>query len=129
VKSALRVLAGIVAGMVVAMVLVVAVEFFGSVVHPLPEGFGGTTEELCRHVENYPPWVLAVVVVAWAVTAFAGAWAAKRIGNLASLVAVGLILVAALLLNLSQLPYPLWFKIANVLAIPAAVFAAGRVAK
>jgi hypothetical protein len=112
--------------MLVAFVLVVAVELFGSVVHPLPEDFGGTREEMCRHVEGYPHWVLALVVAAWAVTAFVGTWTAKRLGNLFSFAVVGLLLLAALWFNLSMLPYPMWFKIANLLAIPAAIVAGGR---
>lgn len=126
--SALRTLAGILAGMLVAFVLIIAVELFGSVVHPLPEGFGGTNEEMCRHVEGYPPWVLAVVVPAWAVASFAGAWMARRLGNLWSFAIVGLLLLAGLVLNLSQLPYPLWFKIASLVAIPAGIIVAGRLA-
>src|SRR5262245_35796775 len=122
----LRTLAAILVGVFVAFVLVVAVELFGAVVHPLPEDFGGTTEEMCRHVERYPPWVLALVVAAWAVTAFAGAWTAKRLGNLCSFAIVGLFLLAALVFNIFKLPYPMWFKIVNLLVIPAAIFAGGR---
>jgi len=70
--TALRTLAAIVVGVFAALVLVVAVELFSDVVHPLPEDFGGTPEEMCRHVEQYPPWALAVVVAAWAATAFVG---------------------------------------------------------
>src|SRR5262245_1729895 len=125
---ALRTLAAIVVGMFVAFVLVVAVELFSSMVHPLPEDFGGTPEEMCRHVERYPPWVLALAVPAWAVTAFAGTWTAKRLGNLWSSAIVGLLLLTALVFNISMLPYPLWFKIANLLLIPAAIFAGGRLA-
>ena len=29
---------------------------------------------MCLHVERYPPWILALVVPAWAGTAFAGTW-------------------------------------------------------
>jgi hypothetical protein len=112
--------------MFVAFVLVVAVELFSAVVHPLPEDFGGTTEEMCRHVERYPHWVLAVVVAAWAVTAFAGTWTARRLGNLWSFAIVGLLLLAALVFNISKLPYPMWFKIVNLLVIPAAIVAGGR---
>jgi hypothetical protein len=36
---------------------------------------------------------------------------------------VGLLLLAAAILNLSMLPYPVWFKAANVIAIPSAVAA------
>ena len=124
--TAFRTLAAIVVGLLVAFALVIAVEAFSAVVHPLPEDFGGTPEELCRHVERYPPWILAVAVPAWALTALLGAWTARRIGNQVSFAVVGLLLLAALVLNLAQLPYPLWFKIANLLAVPAALVAAGR---
>ncbi len=122
-KTALRALAGIVAGLLLAFLLVVAVELFGGVVHPLPAGFSGTSEEMSRHVAAFPQWVLAVVVPAWASAAFVATWAARRIGNLYSSATVGLLLAAALVSNISMLPYPIWFKIATLLAIPAAAFA------
>ena len=66
-----RAAGAIVAGLLVAFILVVAVELFSAVVHPVPPDFGGTMDEMCKHVERYPHWVLAVVVPAWASTAFA----------------------------------------------------------
>jgi hypothetical protein len=129
VYTALRTLAGILVGTLVSFVLVVAVEFFSAVVHPLPKGFGGTMEELCRHVERYPQWVLAFAVVAWAVTAFAGTWTARRIGSLGSFAVVGFLLLAAVVFNIAKLPYPLWFKFANLLGIPAAIVAGGRLSR
>jgi hypothetical protein len=36
-------------------------------------------------------------------------------------VIVGVLLVAAAAFNLLKLPYPTWFKIANLLLIPAAI--------
>jgi hypothetical protein len=119
--AAFRTLAAIFAGMFVAFLLVVAVEYFSSVVQLVPEGFAGTMEEMCKHVERYPNWVLAVVVPAWGVTAFAGTWAAQRIGNLWSFAIVGALLLAGLVFNISKLPYPIWFKIANLLVIPSAI--------
>jgi hypothetical protein len=83
---------------------------------------------MCRHVERYPHWVLALVVAAWAVTAFVGSWTAKRIENLSSFAIVSLLLLAALVFNISMLPYPMWFKIVNLLVIPAAIVAGGRLA-
>lgn len=77
-KTALRTFAGIFAGLLLAFLLIVAVEVFSAVVHPFPENFGGTSEEVCQHVERYPDWVLAVVVPAWAATAFVGVWIAQR---------------------------------------------------
>lgn len=125
-KAVLRALAAVVAGLLVLFILVVAVELFSAVVHPLPAEFGGTKEEMCRHVERYPQWVLAVVVPAWAAAAFASTWTARRIGNLFASAVVGLLLLAALGCNLWMLPYPTWFKIANLFAIPAAAFAGSR---
>ena len=83
-------------------------------------------EEMCRHVERYPPWVLAVVVPMWAVAALAGTWIAQRIGNLYSSGIVGLLLLSALALNISPLPYPIWFKVVNLLVVPAAIVAGSR---
>jgi hypothetical protein len=126
VKATLRGLAGVVIGIVVALALVVAVELFSDMVYPLPEGFGNTKEEMCQHVERYPAWVLAAVVPFWGITALAGTWTAQKIGNFYSAVIVGLLLLAALILNISMLPYPSWFKIANLLVIPVASVAGGR---
>ena len=120
IKASLRALAGTFIGLFVAFVLVVGVEGFSAVVHPLPKDFGGTTEEMCRHVERYPQWVLAVVVPMWAVTALVSTWIAQRIGNVYTAGIVGLLLLSALVFNLSMLPYPIWFKVANLIMIPAA---------
>jgi hypothetical protein len=119
--AALRGMAAIIAGMIVAFIFVVAVEWFSAVVHPLPPGFGGTMEEMCLHVARYPNWVLALVVPAWAGTAFASTWISGRMGNRFCGLLIGLLLLAGLIFNLSMLPYPIWFKISNLLAIPAAI--------
>jgi cytochrome bd-type quinol oxidase subunit 2 len=104
-KAVPRTLAAVLAGLLVLLILVVAVELFSAVVHPLPEDFRGTTDEMCQHVERYPQWLLAVVVPAWAVAAFASTWTARRIGNLFSAAIIGLLLLAALVFNISMLPY------------------------
>ena len=77
-KVALRTLTAVSIGLFVALALLAAVELFSAVVHPLPEDFGGTTEEMCRHVQRYPQWVLAVVVPAWAFTALISTWTAQN---------------------------------------------------
>jgi len=122
----LRSLAAIIAGMIVALVFVVAVELVSAVVHPVPPDFQGTQEEMCRHVERIPPWVLALVVPAWAGTAFAATWVSGRIGNRTCALCIGLLLTAAVVFNVSMLPYPMWFKILVVVAIPAASWFGSR---
>jgi hypothetical protein len=122
-KAALRTLAAVLIAMFVAFVLVNVVELFSTVVHPFPADFKGTTEEICRHVEKYPQWILAVVVPVWAGTALLSTWIARRIGTPYSSEIVGLALMSALVFNLTKLPYPIWFNVANLLAIPAAIIA------
>jgi hypothetical protein len=49
-KTALRTTRGAVAGVELAFVLVIAVELFSAVVHPVPPGFTGTMDEMRQHV-------------------------------------------------------------------------------
>jgi hypothetical protein len=128
-KSALRNLAAVCLGLIVAFLLLIGVELFSAVVHPVPPGFGGTQEEMCQHVARYPPWVLGVVVPMWAIVAFLGTWTAGRIGNVYADQLVGLLLVEALVFNLAMLPYPVWFKIANLCLIPIAILVGSRTSK
>lgn len=119
--SVLRSFGAIAAGIVVTMILVVGVELLSGVVHPVPEGFKGTFEEVCQHVERYPQWVLAVCAIAWGVAAFAGTWTAGRLGNRGCALFLGMLLLLALILNISMLPYPLWFKVATLIVIAMAI--------
>lgn len=124
--TAFRALCSIVAGISLAFVLVIAVEFASSILHPLPPDFNGTMDEMCRHVERYPPWVLALVVPVWGGTTFLSTWVARRIGNRVCGALVGLFLLASVVFNIAMLPYPIWFKVANLIAIPAAIHFALR---
>ena len=119
----LRSIGAIFAALLVAFLMVMGVELFSSVVHPLPEDFTGSMEEMCQHVANYPDWVLAVAAALWTGIALASTWIAGRLGNRASALFVGLVLLAMLILNISMLPYPIWFKVANLVALPSAALA------
>jgi len=116
-KSAGRTLLAVVAGMALALALVVAVELFSSVVHPFPADFNGNMGE---HVRRYPHWVLGVVVLAWGATSTAATWVASRVGGRLAGIVVGLLLAWALIFNLTMLPYTTWFKTAMFSAFPIA---------
>jgi hypothetical protein len=120
-KNALRTLLAVVAGMVLAFVLVVAVEMFSAVVHPFPPGLDPNAPgSIPAHVQRYPGWVLAVAGLMWGATAAAATWVASRIGGRLAGAVVTLLLASALAFNLSMLPYVLWFKV----AMPAMFFVA-----
>ena len=119
----LRAIAGIILGTIVAFVLIIAVELFSSVVYPIPAGLEQTMENICKHVENYPAWVLAAVIPMWAATVFLSTWIAGKIGNIVPAMVVGLLLLAAVIFNMSMLPYPLWLELANLVMCPLAIVA------
>jgi hypothetical protein len=122
----LRLIGAVVAAIATALVLLIAVELFSAVVHPFPPDFKHTPEEMSAHVARYPQWVLAVVVPMWAATAFISTWIAGRLGNRGAAIFIAILLLAAVMCNLSMLPYPLWFKITQPIAIVLAIVAAYR---
>lgn len=124
-KTALRTLLGVTAGMALAFVLVIAVELFSAVVHPLPPGFTGTMDEMCQHVARYPHWVLGIVVPVWSATAFVSTWVATRIGGRMAGIAVSLILTIAIVFNISMLPYAMWFKVVMLSCFSVACYLGG----
>ena len=121
-KIALRTLLAVAAGMAVAFVLVIAVELFSAVVHPVTPGSTGTMDEMCEHVARYPHWVLGVAVLAWSATAFVSTWVATRIGNRLAGITVILILTSAIVFNVSKLPYAMWFKVVMLSCFPVACY-------
>ena len=122
--TVLRTFAAVIAGLVVCILLLVAVEAFSAVVHPFPADTQQTHEAICRHVEHYPTWVLAVCNPLWGFAAVASTWTAQKIGNVYSYAIVGVLVFIALAGNLVMLPYPLWFRIVMMLVIAFAILAA-----
>ena len=110
-KTTLRAILAVIAGMVLAFALAIAVEIFSSIVHPVPPDFKETMEEMCQHVAKYPHWVLGVVVILWSGTAFVSTWVATKIGRLAAGVVVSLLLLSGIGCNIAMLPYAMWFKV------------------
>ena len=68
--SMIRSALAVIISLVVAFVLVVALEGASAVLHPLPAEFDGSQNAMLDHVANYPNWVLAIVVVIWGATTF-----------------------------------------------------------
>lgn len=124
-RSIFQSLGSVILGLIVAFVLIIAIELFSAVVHPLPDGFDYTTDALNQHVANYPDWVLGLVVPAWGVMTFASVWLATRLGtgrHPAHGIVVGLLLLLAVAYNMYLLPYPSWFEVANVAAFLTCIY-------
>ena len=124
-RSIMRSVGSVLFGLVVALVLIIALEGVSAVLHPFPPEFDGTPDELAEHVARYPGWILAVVIVAWGTTTFIGAWLATRLGtgrHPAHGIAVGLLLLLAVIFNMYLLPYPIWFEVLNLVVFPLGTF-------
>ncbi len=80
------------------------------------------------HVARYPNWILAGVVAAWGLTTATGTSIAQRVGNVYSASALGLLLVAGVAMNISMLPYRVWFKVVITIVAPIAALAGMRLA-
>ena len=116
-----RNIAAAIAGIVVAVGLVWAVESIGHRVYPPPEGLDFADAEAMRaYASALPIGALLFVAAAWFVGTLAGTYAACRIGTASSLVFVlivgGLMLVATTI-NLLMIPHPLWFSALGVIAV------------
>ena len=122
----IRSVGSIIASVVIALLLILAIEGVSAIFHPFSAGADASDLEVCKaHVAKYPQWVLALVVVGWGGTVFVSAWLATRLGthrHPAHGIVVGALLIVAVAFNMFMLPYPLWFKVANLLIFPLCVF-------
>ncbi len=124
--SILRSTGSIAISLIMALILVIAVEWLSSLLHPFPPGFDATSTAMYEHVGNYPIWVLALLGGAgWGITMLVATWLATRLGtgrHPAHGVVVGVILLAAVVFNMSMLPYPLWFMLLDLVLLPVAAY-------
>jgi hypothetical protein len=124
-----RTVLAVFAGLVTAMVAMIAVEFVSMQLSPPPPGFVLDDEaDLARLVEMASPASKALVVLGWALASFLGGWVAARLSRqhrLVAALAIGVLIVIGVLFNAANIPHPLWMTVLGVLLpIPLAVVAA-----
>lgn len=116
----------VILSILVAILLLAAVEWIGLVLHPFPEDFAGTREEVMEQVANYPTAILALLGgVGWGITMVVATWLATRLStsrHTAHGIGIGVVLLAAALFNMSMLPYPLWFWILELIVLPLGIY-------
>lgn len=124
-----RTVLAVVAGLVVALLAMIAVEFLALQLWPPPAGLVLENEaDLARLVELASPAKKAAVVFGWALAGFVGGWAAARISlrhRIGAAAAVGVLVVAGVVLNATSIPHPMWMNVLGVLLpVPLALLAA-----
>ena len=118
--SIFRSVGAVIAGLIVAFILVVAVKR----IYPFPLSFNPKDYQgLEAHVANISRLLLGVMVVWWGMTALVSSCVATQLGpgrHSAHGGVVGFLLVLPMSANMIVLPYPLWFELANLVTIPVA---------
>jgi hypothetical protein len=113
----MRILMGVVAGVLVAFGCVFLVEMIGHSLYPPPAGLDmSNPADQARVMEAMPAAAKAMVLGAWFLGALAGAWVANRIAGrgLAGWI-VALLVIAAGVATMVMIPHPAWMWAGGIL--------------
>ena len=118
-------------GMLVALMVMLGLEFVGSWMFPMPAGQLPGGADLAEIIANAPAGKLVWVLAGWLLAAFCGAWVAARLARVhrtGAAIAIGLLLVLGVLLNAWMLPHPLWMTLLGVIGPVPLAWCGGRLA-
>lgn len=116
-----RAIFSVVAGLIVAVACVFALETIAHFIHPPPPGFDPRTVDAVRElVASLPISALLLIGAGWVFGAGFGAFIAVRVARREARwpgYLVGSLVFAATLHNLYMIPHPLWFAAAALIGI------------
>lgn len=125
-----RKILAVVAGVILAGIVVYAVEAIGHQVYPPPAGLDmKNMEAMKNYVATLPMGALLFVLLAYVLGSFAGGWLAAKIARSSQIhvpLTVGGVQLFFGLINLLMIPHPLWFAIAAVIVFLPAAFLGGK---
>ncbi len=125
-----RSLLGVLAGFVVAVVVIMVVEMIGMKVYPLPAGVDATDPAALQALmPTLPLGSFLFVLASWLLGTGAGAVMAQRVAKATTRapgLAVGGIILAFALYNMWVIPHPTWFMAAAVIGIAAVAVLASK---
>lgn len=134
-RSALRTIAAVLLGFIVASIVMTIVESInGRVLHPdLAKAAEGIKdrESMRALLASAPVTAFIVVLVGWFLGGVAGGWVAVRVAGRSSLRAglvVGVLLTLAGIANNLMLPPPLWFWAVSMLVLLPSAYLGARLA-
>jgi hypothetical protein len=113
--SILRSIGAVIAGLVVAFLLVFASEGISHQIFPPPPGMNmSDMVQVKSFVATLPLSALLIVLAGWLIATFVATWVATKIarGPIAGFI-VGALLLSAGIANAFIIPQPVWFSIAS----------------
>ncbi len=125
-----RSLGSVIVGFVAGAVVIMAVEAVSQAIYPLPPGVDPKNPEALRaYMAVVPTGALLLVLLAWALGAFAGGLVASRLAGRAPLghaLAAASILLAGGIVNMLMIPHPAWFWVAGIAVFFPAAYLGAR---
>ena len=125
----LRGLAAVVMGLIVAFVVAFGIEWINSLIYPLPPGIDRHSEAAMKAaIAQLPVQALVGVLVGWFLAALSGSLMATRIarGDHRPAWFLGVLLVAAAIGNMREIPHPVWFWVAALMLYPVGILLGAR---
>lgn len=114
----LRIFAAVLLGMLAAVAAMLVLELIGMQLFPLPSAALQDETDLAQAVAQASTGKLLWVLAGWGIASFCGGWVAGRIAAVRRTmagIAIGVLVVAGVVLNVTALPHPLWMTIAGLL--------------
>jgi hypothetical protein len=125
----LRRVVPVVLGLFVAFAFIVGTGALGKLLYPPPQDLDPRDPVALRaFMSRVPTGMLLLVLAGWAAGAVAGTFVASRLGTVPRGWAVGALLLALGISNLTALPHPVWFWAATLTVFPLAALAGTRLA-
>ncbi|MDX2120372.1 MAG: hypothetical protein SF070_04800 [Gemmatimonadota bacterium] len=122
-----RGLAGL-AGMAAAFIVILVVQQLNLVLHPLPPELDVKDKAaLTAYARTLPLLAFLMVLLGYALGGAAGGFVAAKLGGARrSAIVVAVLLVIASIMNLSTIPHPAWFWVANLALVAVTPFLGAR---
>jgi hypothetical protein len=126
----LRLIVSIMAGLAIAVLLIVATDTLFHTVSTTPAPDPGNADAMRDYVARQPPALLGGIVLGWSLAAFSGAAVAARAAGRRQGAgwSVTLLVLLATAANFVLVEHPVWMAATAILAIPAAGALATRLA-
>jgi len=117
----IRSIAGVVAGLVAAVVVIGCLEFLGHAIYPPPPGLDRHNPDAIKTIiDQLPLGAIVMVFVAWGTGTLVGSFTAGAIASRAQVVhglIVGGVIMAFAVVTMIMIPHPVWFLIASVFVV------------
>ena len=127
-----RLVLAILAGVLVAGFVIFLLEMPGQLLYPPPAGLDmSNPDAMSRYVAGLPAGAFAIVLLAWVVGAFGGAWVATRLAARHAIwpgLVIGGLELLGIAWNVMKIPHPVWMVAAAVLAVPVAAYFGAKLA-